>query len=698
MNQVNSAIRLLILNDSRSEAERLMSMLRNAGRPARAKHIDDEEKLNKVLLDDVWDLMIGLDSTQNLKPINAIKLIRKLNKDVPVILQTDEDGNQARVEGLKVGAVDVIQMDEDQHLLLVIQRELSNREMRDRRRFAERRFREIERRNQQLLDSSRDAIAFVQDGMFLYVNDSFAELFEFPAKDDLECMPVIDVIKEVDHSKVKRFMKEFAIKGSEIDSTSLEFTGLLANDTEKLFKIEVRMAAYDEETCIQFLVRDYSTNNEELEAQLAQIKNQDIATGTYNKNYLIEQLENVVDKAINSLYNSALFHIGIEDFFGTVQTKLGATSADIVLGEIASKIHSLITKNDTLCRFNDDTFALLVPRIDATTAQTRADELCAKLRDHVVDIDGATLHFHFHIGIALINETTANSDIPINHAVKALDLVRQEAASNAEVLSSIFEPELPKEAKADLSKMVQRALDQGRFRILYQPLLSLRGSEKEHYEVFIRMRDDNGEEVSPADFIAAAAKIGATTKIDRWVILESIKQLSEHRAQGHNTRLVINLCRESLLDKTLPPWLGVAFKAAGLPAEALIFQLNEADINDHLNVAKTFTEQVTKLGADCSISHFGCALNPFNALKSVAVSLVKLDGSFTQDLQKNTESTSAMNEVIGQLHEAEKLTLVPFVENSNILSKLWQSGVHFIQGYYVQGPNEKMDYDFDMES
>ncbi|RYZ83819.1 MAG: response regulator, partial [Proteobacteria bacterium] len=79
-------IRLIILNNSRTEAERLISMLHNAGRPSRAQHVDSEEALVKLLQEQTWDLLIGNDNTTNPTPQIALKHIRRLNKDVPVIL------------------------------------------------------------------------------------------------------------------------------------------------------------------------------------------------------------------------------------------------------------------------------------------------------------------------------------------------------------------------------------------------------------------------------------------------------------------------------------------------------------------------------------------------------------------------------------------------------------------------------------
>ncbi|MFT5083338.1 MAG: diguanylate cyclase (GGDEF)-like protein/PAS domain S-box-containing protein [Lentisphaeria bacterium] len=674
-------------------------MLHNAGSPVRAQHVDSPEALEKLLQEKSWDLMIGADNTKNIAPSDAIKQIRRLNKDVPLVLQTDRPGTVAVVEGLKFGAVDVVTLDEDQHLLYVIQRELANRDEREKRRVSERRFYEIARRNQQLLDSSRDAIAFVQDGMFLYANESFSELLGHETTEDLECMPVIDMVAKNDHDKVKRFLKEFLIKGSDVDATVLSMSSMMMDGSTKALNIEVRKANYDEESCFQFLVKSRPAENEELEAQLEQIKNQDVATGLYNKKYLIGVLDDIVDAAIAKRYDSSLFHIGVDDFIETVQEKLGVASADIVIGTIATYIKSLTYDNETLCRFSEDGFLLLAPKTGANKALERAESICKKLRDFVVDVDGSTLQFNYFVGIALITETSTNSEIPIDHVIKALNLVQQLAEKDPNILAKIYEPEVKTpSSKKDISLMVQNALNSGKFKLLFQPILSLRGSSKEHYEVLLRMLGDDGDEISPNDFLTTAAKIGATTKLDRWVILESIKILSSHREKGNSTHLILNLSRESMLDATLPPWLAVAFKAAKLPPSAIIFQLKEIDINDHLNVANTFTKQLTDLGSECCISHFGCSLNPFNAIKHTTVSYIKVDGSFTQDLQNNNDEENSLNELIGELHQHDKITIVPFVENASILSKLWQSGVHYIQGFYLQEPAAHLNYDFDMES
>ncbi|TQV71843.1 EAL domain-containing protein [Exilibacterium tricleocarpae] len=697
----NDTIRLLILNDARDEAERLVSMLRNAGRPSRAQHVDSEEALVKLLQEQVWELLIGHDQTQNITPQTAIKQIKRLNKDVPVILQTDEEGSKPIVDGIKQGAADVVRLDEDQHLLLVIQRELECREQRQLRRKTDRRFREAERRSQQLLDSSRDAVAYIQDGMYLYANESFAERFGYDDRDDIECMPVIDMVADEEQDKIKQFFKSFILKADDAESSTLEFTGIRADESKATFHVEVAHAIYDEEPCIQFMMRASQASNEELEQQINQIKHQDVATGLYNRQYLMETLERAVDAAANDNRSSVLFDLEIDNFLDSVQGNLGVAAADQVLSNIATLTREHCSDRDTLARFADGNFMLLVGSLNADAALDRAEDLCRKIEDHIVEVDGKTIQLTVSIGIALVTESSSSAEAVIEQAMEAAASVRNEhdqpGVGNG---AKLFEPKLSAAdmEHKDVAQAVQSALDKGRFRLLFQPIISLRGSEEEHYEVLLRMLNDADEEISPSEFLATATQIGAATKIDRWVILEAIKVLSEHRSNGNRTRLIVNLSSDSLSDATLLPWLNVAFKAASLPTDAVVFQVSEVDVTNHLNAAKVFATGLKEMKSSCSISKFGCSLNPFNTLKHVPAEYIKVDGSFTLDIQNNGESPETLTNLVKQLHEESKTTIVPFVENASVLSTLWQAGVHYIQGHYLQAPTNKMDYDFNMES
>ena len=692
----NDTIRLLILNNSRAEAERLISMLHNAGRPSRAQHVESEDALVKLLDEQTWDLLIAHDPTPNVTPQPAIKHIRRLSKDVPVILQNDDEF-LAVIEGMKLGAADVVRLDDDQHLLLVMQREMNNREERQAKRLADRRFREAERRSQQLLDSSRDAIAYVQDGLYLYANQSFAELFGYEDKDDIDCMPIMDMVDDKDQDTLKTFLKDFTFKGLDAESTKLAFRGLKQDGTAAPISLEVSHVTYDEEPCIQFLARAnrVDLNNDVLEAQIKQIKWQDVVTGLYNRQYMIDHLEKIIDN-VTEKDNLSLLYVDIDNFIERAQSTLGVAAADMALSDLASLLREKNNTTDIIARFGDTAFTVLVPNIRADAAVNRAKQLCKAIEEHIIDIDNKTLQLTASIGVSLINDNTTNANKVIEQAINAMEKVRNANGNSAQ----LFEPEMSADERdqKNIASDLQHALDNDRFRLLFQPIISLRGSEEEYYEVYLRMINDNNEEISPSRFIETASSIGASIKIDRWVILESIKMLSQHRAKGNKTKLILNLSKDSLCDESLVPWLGVAFKAAKLSSDAIVFQTNEVDVTNHLNAAKAFAEGLQKLKTFMSISNFGCSLNPFNTLKHVPASIIKIDGSFTMDIQNNKESPETLIHLIEQLHGENKITIVPFVENASVLSTLWQAGAHYIQGHYLQEPTQNMSYDFNMET
>ncbi|WP_111642578.1 EAL domain-containing response regulator [Marinimicrobium alkaliphilum] len=689
----NDKIRLLIVNDSRSEAERLISMLENAGRPSRAQHVESEEGLIKLVQEHTWDLLIAHDQAKSVPSEIILKQVRRLSRDIPVILQTEDETNASVVEGLKLGAADVVRLDDDQHLLLVMQRELNNLTQRQQKRAADRRFREAERRSQALLDSSRDAIAYVQDGLYLYANESFSELFGYDDKDDIDYLPIMDMVAQSDQDKLKSFLKTFTLKGEEAQASKLEFEGVKQNGEATPISLEVSSATYDEEPCIQFLARARMVeNNEELEEQLQQLKLQDQATGIHNKAYMLEHLEKIAGSAER---DQSLLYIDLDNFQDKVHNALGVAAVDRALKDVAELLSAQLKPGEVLARFADHAFTLLLPDTHADAAIARAENLTKVIEAHIIDIDNTTVQLTASTGIALINDNTTNAGSAIEQALQATEKARAEGGNRVH----LYEPELSPEEKAekDVVRDIQNALDNDRFRLLFQPIISLRGSEDEYYEVLLRMLNEKDEEVSPAQFIETANKIGVGTKIDRWVTLEAIKMLSDHRAKGNKTKLVINLSKQSLCDENLLPWLGVAFKAAKLSPEAIIFQASENDITSHLKTAKILSQGLKKLKSNMVISNFGCALTPFKTLEHIAADYIKIDGSFTQDIQQNPDNPEGLVKLLEQLLEQGKTTIVPYVENAAVLSTLWQAGVHYIQGYYLQEPTASMDYDFNTE-
>lgn len=230
--------------------------------------------------------------------------------------------------------------------------------------------------------------------------------------------------------------------------------------------------------------------------------------------------------------------------------------------------------------------------------------------------------------------------------------------------------------------------------LLFQPIISLHGEEREHYEVYLRLPDGKGNLLTPDDFIHLAEQAGMGGRIDRWVVLQSVRKLAAGRGEGRDVRLTINLTHNALTDDSFLPWLKVALKAAKLPREAVVLQFTEIAATTYLNQAKTFSESLSKLECIVGLSRFGGSVNPFGTLRHLEVAYVKLDGALISDITGDEESRKKFGAMIKQLEESGHRPVVPMVSDAQILAQLFQAGVNYVQGNYFAEPTPDMDFEF----
>lgn len=683
-------VRLLILDESQNRAEELIVLLRNAGRATRAHQVKSADELSQVLKDQPWDMFLAREDANGVCAEECIKLISTLEKDVPFVLLADSRDPAVITAGMKMGALDVALESDDERLVLIIERELRNLEHRRARRRAMVELRETERRNQLLLDSSTAAIAYVHEGMHIYANRAYGELFGYEDLDDFVGIPIIDLISGEDQDKFKRFLKT----GAEATEQGEEFTCVAADGSRILTSMGISPASYDNEPCTQVIFRPM-TDDSDLEDRIKEISSQDLLTGLYNRQYFIENLDTAVDLATSGQQSFVLFYIAI-DHFPAIRSEAGISNADLVLGDIASLIRSQIDETHLLARFGDDVFTLLFKGSDKDAALELAEKVRIAVDDHLSEISGKSYQLTVSVGLALMTENTPSGEEIISRAHRAADEIGDGNGVNFHSESQ------PAEQGGGLSNssiqaLIKEAIAQNSLKLLFQPIISLHGDDDEQFEVLLRLIDNDGNELLPGQFLGPAEEAGLLPKLDRWVILQSIKMLSVQRSEGGKARLFINITSKSVIDDTFLPWVSVALKAARLPSDALIFQVHENDATSHIKQARIFAQGIAQLHCKTSINHFGCSLNPFNLLKHLSPDYVKLDGSFAQQIEDDKDKRKELIDMVKSLQQKGVLTAISGVESPIALSTLWEAGVNFIQGYYISPPLETLDYDFASE-
>lgn len=685
-------LHLLLLTKNQNDAEGLVSLLRNSGRATRAHMITSLSDFTDNIQDKTWDLILAEPGAQDVAPKELFKHIKRLDKDIPVIM-LEEDVDSMMLEFyLKLGACDVVPMEESNLLSIIIERELINLDSRRSLRTAQVNLRDVEKRCQSLLENSKDAIAYIHDGMHIFANQAYLEMFGYVHVDDLEGVPVMDVVADRNQEELKQSLKEFLTSGSNID---LNFIGLKTDKTEFPMVMSFSSATYADEPSTQIVIRTES-NSTNLEAKLKDIRSRDLLTGLYNKPYFIDRLEFLVDRAVLKGDFGAAMYINI-DKFNSLKTRVGINNSDQIICAVSSYLKSTMSTEDTLARIGESTFAWARPNISAEDALEVAEKLRSQIEHLIIDAKSQTVTITASIGIALINES-CNDPIDIllhsfQAAESALNKTGHKKGNNVHCYIAA-EPVEVEKVEEDLEQQVADTLKKNAFDLLFQPSLNLRGDDNEHYEVLLRMTLSNGEDISGGKFLNGfTISEDLKRKIDRWVILHATKKLSEHLQTHPKTRLFINISAASLMDTGLSAWLDVALKAAKLDKSSVIFQINEQDATKFLVQAQAFTADIKAKGYLCSLSRFGCSLKPLQALNHLSLDFIKIDDSFTREIDQ-PETLESLKQMATELHELGLKTIIPAVESAATVAALWPLGIHFLQGYYVQTPQSSMNYNF----
>ncbi|KAF1056529.1 MAG: Cyclic di-GMP phosphodiesterase PdeB [Pseudomonas delhiensis] len=656
-------IRLLILEDSQNEAERLVSLFRNAGRATRVHRVTSPEDLAEVLQQS-WDLFIAAPESQALPPGEALATIRRQSKDIPFLQLLAGRDDDAITEALMLGAQDALPQGEDERLVMIANRELSNLDERRARRAAEVALREAEKRCQLLLDSSVDAITYVHDGMHIYANRAYVSLFGYDDPDELEGLPMIDLVANADQAGFKDFLRGY--QNHEGDG-ELRCGGIRVDGERFDARMSFSPATYDGEPCIQVVIRSEADSSELVE-KLREASTLDPVTGLSNRVHFLDLMASAVERAISTGHPATLAYIQI-DRAQNLQLELGMANVDSLLADFGKLLGRHFSGQVQLARFSDDVFTALIDAQAPEQVKGLLADLVKKTEAQLFDVRGRTAQLTLSVGAAGLSEKTSKAQDVLDRAHRCADQVVQNGGNGVKV----YDPadELAAAAnRGDVLAIIRQALEQNSFRLLFQPIISLRGDSYEHYEVLLRLISPQGQEVPAADFISAARTGGMSEKIDRWVLLNSIKLLSEHRAKGHETKLFVHLSGPTLQDPALLPWLSVVLKAARLPGDSLILQISEPDAITYLKQAKELSQGLNDLDCKVALCQFGCALNPFNTLKHMTVDYVKIDGSYVQDLNRPGNQEN-LKELMSQLNEQKILTIVPMVETASALATLW---------------------------
>lgn len=685
-------VNLFIIDDSFNNEEKVVKILRAGGYAAHTTRVEDEEDLTTALekiTPDVLLYSIGMELISLEETIACIE--RVASEPVPVIAVSRKGHEGEVVKVMRAGARDLSSFETPTHLELVIKRELEAHACISKLVVLEKSNKETEKRCEALLDSSRDAIAYIHEGMHVYSNDSYLELFGFEQSEDLEGMPILDMVGMDDRDKFKVFLRDNC-KDGKCNSEKLPLNLKNADGTEFKGEMEFSPASIEGEPCIQVIIRN-QTNSKELEEQLALMSQKDSVTGLYNRQFFLKSLEKTVSTSKEKDLSACALLIHIDNY-NDIRQSVGVVGGDKYLNEISRQFETMIGKNDVLAHFEGNIFSVIGMNQSATSVESYAKKLQKSAEDFIANISGQSLNSTCTVGASIIDANAPDPGEVLLRAERAISEAEQRGP-NTLVVYQPKEGELTqKEIDAQSVNDLKDAITSNRIIQHFQPVVSLHGDTDERYEVFVRLIDKEGNTVMPNDFLPAAERTGMSLAIDRCVLLNTITTLTKRWKEGHRTLFFVKLSATSLKDTNLMNWLKDQIKKYNIPKNSLIFEVKESTAVTSLKFTAEIAKTLKALNCGFLIDDFGTGSNPFELLKHIPADYLKLERSFMENLSESTENQDAVKKIAESAMEMNKLTIAQCVQDATSLSVLWGMGINFIQGNFLQEPSPDLDYDF----
>lgn len=690
--------RIMAVHPQADVVEALMTQLRDHGLVVRSSLVDDFKTLTSELSTAAWDLILIQSQHEHIAINDVLSYLQKLDKDIPMMVLMQTRDVVAITEMLQQGVAQVLTDDLNSVFATVISRELKQVRARRALRHLESDRQEIEKRCLLLLESSRDPIAYIADGMHIAANLVYVQQFGYQNMDEISGVPLLDMIAANDQAQFKKMLKRFSQPDAAAESVQLACVRL--DGTEFSAQLSFSAATYEGESCIQLMMHedkvpepvaapvDTEANNKKIQ----ELSRLDVVTGLYNRFHFETELETAVSDSVSNKKSYGLFYVQLAGY-NKMRAKMGVDGIDQVGRDMAVLLRAQFDDQAVMSRFSEDVYVVLAQQMSIDETHLLADKLCKSIEAHLFDLNEQTFRFTACIGVALSDKSVADSKELLSRAMRAVASVETDKAGNG---FSVFVKTMESATEVpavSAAQELQKAFENNLFKIFFQPIINLRGSSTEFYEVLLRRVNEQGGFESPEQFLKTATASKIAGIVDRWVIIQSVKTLIARRQQGHNTRILINLTSQSLQDKTLIPWLTVALKSTRLPKESVTFQINEEDAGTHLKRVQELADSLKALDCYLGVSRFGNSENSLAILNHVNLNYVKLDGSFTKNIHQEQIHTK-FKEVVQSLHQSNIKSIAPLVESANVLSVLWQVGVDYIQGYYLQPPMEGMNYDF----
>lgn len=690
--QNNAHLNLLVIDDDQLYAERLVHLLSSYYDTVNLGFLDDKQELVKALRHQ-WDVLV-FGQAYDMNFTEVVAIVQEHDIDLPIIgLMSDELAQQGHNEkGLPAvingTMVKAILAEKDTQIVMAIGLLHANLISRQYVKSLRSVLLEAEQRANILIKNSKSAVAYLDQGIHIFANDPYLELFGFENNSDVIGMPAIDLIAGGDNVKAfKQFLSNFD-KGDR-SQVEFRFESLRPDGTTFAAKLQLASATLEGEPVTQVIIQQNNSNSAEVAERLAAAERQDSLTGLSNRRGFEERLEQLYQLTVQGKQSSALLYIQLDNI-GKISSSLGLQGIDATIKQVGYALDELITEGH-VSRFSDTAFTVLVENLTTQMLIALAEQILAVISKLYIEVDTRTINTTASIGIVKIETNTAEPKILLERALESITRIKTESPNQGNAYH-LYEPN--EHASSDdiaLAESLTNAISHNAFELLYQPIYDIDADRSDFFEVYLRLPllDADNTVLTPNNFMAVARVHNLHEKIDRWVLINACKQLSEVRKLHPQARILVSLTSASMIDKKLPNIASQLINAVGGTPGALTLQFNEQDVVNYLTIAKLQFAALKQAGCEVSIDNFGTTAKSIETADFVQPNMVRLARTYVNSLS-NTDDLQSVKSLISRVKALPSAVLIPYIEEAAIMSISWSVGARYLQGYYLEEPSKAM--------
>ena len=438
------------------------------------------------------------------------------------------------------------------------------------------------------------------------------------------------------------------------------------------------------------LVFSDETEARRMAQQIAHQATHDALTGLVNRGEFEQRLRRVLEATRSREVEHALCYLDL-DQFKVINDTCGHVAGDELLRQLGTLLRARVSERDTLARLGGDEFGVLMEHCPLKQARRVANVLREAVEEFRFAWDGKSFSIGVSIGLVPITADSEGMKEVLSAADTACYTAKDKGRNRIHVYRVGDAELVRRRGEMQWVARINRAIEEDRFHLCFQPIVPVEGDGEggDHYELLLRMRDEEGRSVRPGSFFPAAERYDLASKIDRWVIRTAFEWLTYHREQLERLYLCeINLSGHSLGDTNFLKLVIHQFDDSNIPPQKICFEVTETAAIANFTNATQFMQTLKGLGCRFALDDFGSGLSSFAYLKNLPVDFLKIDGMFVKGIFENPIDLAVVRSIneIGQA--MGKRTIAEFVENESILEKLklGEIGVDYAQGYGIGRP------------